>query len=98
MSKGTAAPAASRFISPGVALVPEDFTQRLEALKEMTGLSWEGMAAGTGVDSRPLWRWRHGGAPNGGAMLALVRLAARVPGGRALLLDEDLVVIYRPKR
>ena len=67
MSKGTDTPAAV-FISPGVALVPEDFTQRLEALKEMTGLSWEGMAAGMGVDPRQLWRWRHGGA-----MLALVR-------------------------
>ena len=31
-------------------------------------------------------------------MLSLVRLALRVPGGLALLVDEDLVVIHRPRR
>ena len=51
-----------------------------------------------GVDSRQLWRWRkEGGEPNGGAMLALVRLAVRVPGGLALLIDEDVTVIHTPR-
>ena len=88
-----------RRVPPGVALMPEDFPRRLTALKELTGLTWEGMADALGVDPRQLLRWRtQGGEPNGGAMLALVRLAVRVPGGLALLLDEDLTVIYRPRR
>ena len=87
------------FIPPGVALMPDDFTDRLAALKEMTGLTWEGMAVGMGVDPRQLLRWReHGGAPNGGAMLALVRLAIRVPEGLGELLDEDVIVIFKQRR
>ena len=81
-------------IRPGVALVPEDFRQKLEVIKRLTGLSWEGMASAMGVDSRQLWRWRkRGGEPGAGAMLALARIALRVPGGLALLLDEDVTVI-----
>ena len=78
-------------IPPGVALIPEDFVERLEALKEAAELSWEGMAVCLGVDSRQLLRWRKGGAPNGGAMLSLVRLARRIPGGLDLLVEEDRV-------
>lgn len=75
-------------IPPGVALLPEDFREKLVAIKGLTGLSWEGMATAMGVDSRQLWRWRrHGVQPNGGAMLALVRLA--------LLTDEDVIVIHQ---
>ena len=93
------APSTPSFIPPGVALIPDDFCDRLEAVKDLTGLTWEGMAAGMGVDPRQLLRWRlHGGAPNGGAMLALVRLAVRVPGGLGELLDEDVIVIHRPRR
>ena len=81
-------------IPPGVALVPEDFREKLEIIKGLTGLSWEGLATAMGVDSRQLWRWRkRGGEPGAGAMLALARIALRVPGGLALLLDEDVIVI-----
>ncbi len=91
-------PSPGPFIPPGIALMPDDFAQRMKVIKEMTGLSWEGMAAAMGVDSRQLWRWRkEGGEPNGGAMLALVRLAVRAPGGLALLIDEDVIVIRRPR-
>ena len=91
-------PSSLLFIPPGTALMPDDFANRLKTIKEMTGLSWEGMASGMGVDSRQLWRWRkEGGEPNGGAMLALVRLAVRVPGGLALLIDEDVTVIHTPR-
>jgi len=78
-------------IPPGFALIPEDFAERLEALKEAAELSWEGMAVCLGVDSRQLLRWRKGGAPNGGAMLSLVRLARRIPGGLDMLVEEDQV-------
>ena len=80
---------------PGVALIPEDFGDRLTTLKELTGLSWEGMAVGMGVDSRQVLRWRRGAAPNGGAMLSLVRLATRVPNGLAELLHDDVMVVRR---
>ena len=81
-------------IPPGVALVPEDFRQKLEVIKGLTGLSWEGLATAMGVDSRQLWRWRRrGGEPGAGAMLALARVALRVPGGLALLLDDDVTVM-----
>ena len=92
-------PCGFRLFPPGVALMPEDFPRQLAALKGLTGLTWEGMADALGVDPRQLFRWRkQDGEPNGGAMLSLVRLAVRVPGGLALLVDEDLVVIYRPRR
>ncbi len=81
-------------IPPGVALLPEDFREKLEVIKRLTGLSWEGLATAMGVDSRQLWRWRkRGGEPGAGAMLALARISLRVPGGLALLLDEDVIVI-----
>ena len=78
----------SQLFPPGVALMPEDFPERLTALKEITGLSWEGMAVCLGVDSRQLLRWRKGASPGGGAMLSLVRLALAVPGGLEALLPE----------
>ncbi len=79
--------------------MPEDFSLRLAAFKDMTGLTWEGLADALGVDPRQLLRWRkQDGEPNGGAMLALMRLAIRVPGGLALLLDEDVTVIHTPRR
>ncbi len=78
---------------PGIALLPDDFPERLTALKEITGLTWEGMACCIGVDPRQLQQWRNGGWPNGGAMLALLDLATRVPGGLGKLLGRDLLVI-----
>lgn len=51
------------FYTPGVALLPEDFPDWLTALKEITGLTWEGMACGIGVDPRQLQQWRRGGCP-----------------------------------
>jgi len=81
-----------------VALVPEDFREKLEVIKRLTGLPWEGLATAMGVDSRQLWRWRkRGGEPGAGAMLALARISLRVPGGLALLLDEDVIVILGTK-
>ena len=89
----------SHLFSPGVSLLPEDFPARLTALKEITGLTWEGMSVCLGVDPRQLKYWRDGGWPNGGAMLALVALATRVPGGLgALLNDEDMMVVFRRRR
>ncbi|MXV79901.1 MAG: hypothetical protein F4X58_13345 [Chloroflexi bacterium] len=84
--------------TPGFALMPEDFPARLTALKQQTGLSWEGMATVMGVDSRQLQRWRRGSVSSGAAMLALVRLATQVPDGLSELLDDDQLVIRRKQR
>ena len=83
---------------PGVALMPEDFGDRLVLLKEATGLSWEGVSTCIGADPRQLWRWRNKGVtPSGGAMLALVDLAVQVPEGLARLLARDLIVVRRER-
>ena len=75
-------------VTPGAALMPDDFPDRLAALKSATGLSWEGFSTCLGVDCRQVLRWRKGSEPCGGAMLALCRLAAAVPGGQRALLSE----------
>lgn len=71
------------------AQIPGDFPQRLLRLKDRSGLTWDGMAAALGVDTRQLLRWRRGASPSGGAMFSLARLAASVPGGMADLLGEE---------
>ena len=80
---------------PGAALLPPDFPERLSSLKEMTGMSWERMAAAMGVDCRQLHRWRRGTVPNREGMLSLVRLATQVPNGLPELLDDELLVVSR---
>ena len=39
-------------IPPGVALLPEDFPKRLEAVRDLFGLNCEEMAVALGVDPR----------------------------------------------
>ena len=51
---------------------PPDFPQRLESLKEATGLTWLGAL---GVDARMLRRWRTGTQPGSGHLIALFRFA-----------------------
>ena len=69
--------------------LPEDFPQRLDRLKQATGLSWEGVAMCLGVDVRQVQRWRRGTEPCGGALFALFRLADRIPDGLDVLLRDD---------
>ena len=71
-------------------VLPPDFPQRLVRLKEVSGLSWSGLAQAIGVDRKQVRRWTQGVEPCGGAMLALVRFARRIPGGLDILLGEDL--------
>ena len=59
--------------SPGVSYIPEDFARQLTRLKEVTGLSGEGLATVPGVKAKQVHRWRQGGEPCSGAVLALVR-------------------------
>ena len=82
---------------PGVALLPEEFGQRLARLKEALGLTWEGFASMIGVDYRQMLRWRKEGGRAGGRGHA-------VPGGRwpnrcleglDILMGRDLAVTSR---
>lgn len=94
MNSTCASAGATGEVFPLSPLAPEDFAARLTALKELAGLTWAGMASLLGVDCRQLWRWRQGGVPGGGGMLALVRLALRVPGGLAALTGENVMVVH----
>ena len=67
-------------------VLPGDFPQRLNRLKEASGLSWGGLALAIGVDRKRTRRWGRGVEPCGGAMLSLFRLASRMPGGLDILL------------
>ena len=69
---------------------PSDFPQRLARLKEASGLTWSAFAHALGVDPKQVRRWREGVEPAGGAMLALVCFAMRIPGGLAILTGQDL--------
>ena len=40
--------------------LPDDFVDRLDYFKEVSGLTWDGMAYCMGVDPRQVRRWRHG--------------------------------------
>ena len=74
---------------------PEDFGARLEAFKEATGLTWEGLAACLGVDPRQLQRWRDGTRPSWDGVCALVKLAACIPGGLYTLLGVHVLPARR---
>ena len=80
-------------------LMPVDFSQRLDAFKEATGLSWDALAGCLGVDPRQLQRWRKGTKPSGDGLCALILLAARVPGGLHTLLGIQVAPLpegYQP--
>ena len=79
----------AELLPPGTAVLPEDFPNRIERIKEASGLSWNGLAEKLGVDPRQLSRWRKGVEPSGGAMLALLRLTLLLPEGHHLLFGGD---------
>ena len=57
-------------------VLPKDFPERLERLKQASGLSWGALARAIGVDRKSLMRWRNKGVePCGGAMHAIFRFA-----------------------
>ena len=78
-----------RPIPYGSGELPADFVRRLTELKEASGLTWNGFAEALGVDRKQVLRWRNGTEPCGGAMLSLLRLASRIPGGLEILMRES---------
>ena len=71
--------------------LPEDFPERLERLKQASGLSWDAFAEALGVERKQVLRWRRGTEPSGSAYHALVELARWIPGGIEILLGEDFL-------
>ena len=78
-----------RPIPYGSGELPKDFVHRLTQLKEASGLTWSGFAEALGVDKKQVLRWRRDTEPCGGAMLSLLRLAFRIPGGLEILVRES---------
>ena len=68
---------------------PGDFGERLERLKELTGLAWGGFAERLGVTQRGLAKWRNGGPPSGRYLWAIIELAREIPGGYDLIMYGD---------
>ena len=68
---------------------PQDFGERLERLKELTGLSWGEFAERLGVTQRGLAKWRNGGPPSGRYLWAIIGLAREVTGGYDLIMYGD---------
>ena len=68
---------------------PEDFGERLERLKELSGLSWGHFAQRLDVTQTGLRKWRNGGPPSGAYLWAIIELAREVPGGFDLMTDGD---------
>ncbi len=68
---------------------PEDFGERLEDLKELSGLSWGDFAERLSVTQRGLAKWRNGGPPSGAYFWAIIELAREFPGGFELILDSE---------
>ena len=68
---------------------PEDFGERLEGLKDLSGLSWGEFAERVGVTERGMLKWRRGGPPSGAYLWSIIELARDVPGGYDLMMYGD---------
>ena len=68
---------------------PGDFGERLEGLKELSGMSWGEFAELLGVTERTVQKWLRGGVPSGGSYWGIMQLARGVPGGFELMLYGD---------
>ena len=77
-------------------VLPQDFPERLEGLKEASGLSWGAMTRSIGVDRKQLMRWRKKGIePCGGAMHAIFRFANRMSDGLDILMSDGSQMTFR---
>ena len=88
MSRSSLLPPETLYCLP---FLPDDFVDRLECFKRISGLTWDGMAYCMGVDPRQVRRWRHGTKPCGDTLFALLILAARFRGGVYILLGVDIL-------
>ena len=73
--------------------LPEDFLERLESFREVSGLSWGELAACHGVDHERVTSWRRGVMPRDLALSKLYRVAQRIPGGMSTLFPKIVDVL-----
>lgn len=66
---------------------PPDFPERLERLKEASGLTWRGLARSIKVNARCVRRWRAGTKPETGHFYRLLVLASQLGLLHQLLPD-----------
>ena len=74
---------------------PKDFPERLEWLKELSGLSWRGVAREVGVTPSRVTGWRRGRVPEGFALLNLIRFSLGVEGGIDALFPDVAEALRR---
>ena len=68
--------------------LPEDFPERLEKFREVSGLSWGELAGCLRVDHERVKSLRRGALPGDSMMPNLMQLAQRVPGGMEALFPN----------
>ena len=79
-------------------VLPPDFPQRLERLREASGLTWNAFADAIGIDKKRVHRWRKPRKddkkpvkPDGDGFYALVKIAALIPGGLDILMGDGFL-------
>ena len=77
---------------------PKGFPERLARFRDLAGLSWKDLSASLGVKYERVTGWRRGAVPGGFALLALMRLAKRVPGDPAALFPDIAAALPREGR
>ena len=68
---------------------PQDFGERLERLKELSGLPWGEFGERICVTQTGMRKWRNGRPPSGRYLWAIIELAREVPGGYDLIMYGD---------
>ena len=75
-------------------VLPRDFPERLERLKEASGLTWDAFADAIGIDRKRVHTWRpkkddkKPAKPDGDGFYALVKIAGLIPGGLDILMGD----------
>ncbi len=77
---------------------PKDFPERLEWLKELSGLSWRELAERVGVKRSRMMGWRRGSIPGGFALHDLIRFSLGVEGGLDALFPDIAEALRRRAR
>ncbi len=77
---------------------PDDFPERLERFKELSGLSWKELAKRLGIKYGRLMGWRRGAVPKGLALLDLIRLTRSVGGGLEALFPDIAEALSQQER
>ena len=75
-------------------VLPADFPQRLERLREASGLTWNAFADAIGIDKKRVHRWhdkKKPVKPDSGGFYALVEIASLIPGGLDILMGDGFL-------